>query len=376
MRRPLVLAIAAGLALTGCLSSDDAPTPAAEAEPEVIIDAARPAPAFNDIPNAQLGVIAKPDLNATLAEPPQLVAGEWWRIELHDKLTDTTTQFVRVVARVESDLYVFGMPHEGWWKEAVIFHTPAFGDVNKDLSHRAHDVPFQQLKFPLEDGATWETAWENPNPITATVSVESPTTARVTFTGTNCGPLGLIGLCPNPSQGVVAEILYDASMHEVVEANFPSHTWRVLEHGYGFEGWVTVPRSEHLVFLHGRLAAPALAFPGMMPATHTDVVTIEGGYNRVSFILANGNAIGTPVGGAYSTKATAPDGTVYELSSIPGGPLQIAFLEHANPDGDWTLEHMAAGPGLSFVEGIAYHQYDIRLPDGAVRSDHAHDVVR
>ena len=374
MRQVFVATLVLGLSLAGCFSAAEDPVLAAE--PNVTIDEARPEPVFNDIPNADLGEIAPPDTAATLLAPPQLTAGEWWRIELNDKITGATTQFVRVVARVEPDLYVFGMPHEGWWKEAIVFHTPAFGDVNKDLSHRAHDVPFQQLQFPLEDGATWETAWESPDPITATVAVESPTTARVTFVGTNCGPLGILGLCPNPAEGVVAELVYDATMHEVVEASFPSHDWRVLEHGYGYEGWVTVPRAEHLVFLHGRLGVPVFDFPNAAPATNTDTITVAGGFNRVSFILAAGNIAPPGQGGAYSEKATAPDGTVFELVNVPGTPLQVVFLEHNVPDGDWTLEHVAVGPGVAFAEGIAYHQYDIRLPDGAVRSDHSHDVVR
>ncbi|HUR68439.1 MAG TPA: hypothetical protein VM370_04275 [Candidatus Thermoplasmatota archaeon] len=375
MRRALLLFAVVGLSLAGCVATKDDETPATTS-PEVMIDADRPEPAFNDIPNADLGTLAPPDAAATLAEAPILKAGEWWRIELHDLITDNTTQFVRVVARAEDDVYVMGMPHEGWWKEAVIFHTPAFGDVNKDLSHRAHDVPFQELKFPLEDGATWETAWENPAPITASVKVESPTTARVTFTGQNCGLAGLVGQCPNPTEGVVAEVVYDATLHEVSEASFPSHTWKVLEHGYGYEGWVTVPRAEHLVFFHGRLGASVVDFATTSPTTPTDTVQVEGGFNRVSFILAVGNAVGTPVGGAYSEKATAPDGTVYQLDSIPGGPFTVGFYEGRDPDGEWQLEHTAVGPGIAFIEGIAYHQYDIRLPDGAIRSDHSHEVVR
>lgn len=378
MRRALLMVLGLSLVLPGCFGADTAaevePTPSSRGT--VTIDEARPAPAFNDIPEAQLGQLAAPDTAATLLAPPQLREGEWWRIELTDPITATTTSFIRVVARVEEDLYVFGMPHEGWWKEAVIFHTPAFGDVNKDLSHRAHDVPFQQLVFPLEDGATWETAWESPDPITALVTVESPTTARVTFTGKSCGLPGLLGQCPTETDVVVAEILYDATMHEVVEASFPSHSWRVVEHGYGFEGWITVPRGEHLVFFNGRFVAPAYDFLNSAPAGPTDTITIAGGYNRVSFILGAGNIAGIPSGGAYSEKATAPDGTVYQLDSIPGAPMQVVFLEHADPDGEWLLEHLAAGPGAVFAEGIAYHQYDIHLPSGNVRSDHSHEVVR
>ena len=37
---------------------------------------------------------------------------------------------------------------------------------------------------------------------------------------------------------------------------------------------------------------------------------------------------------------------------------------------------VAGGGAFVFIEGIAYHQYDISLPDGAIRSDHSHEVVR
>lgn len=379
MRRVIVLLLAVPLALAGCFAGTEEPVDAAATNGTVTIDENRPEPTFNDIPAADLGFVAAPDAAATLLEAPQLQEGEWWRIELSDGLTGATTQFVRVVAAVEDDLYVMGMPHEGWWKEAVIFHSPGFGDVNKDLSHRAHDVPFVPLQFPLEEGATWETAWESPAPIHALVTVESPTTARITFSGTNCGPTGLVGLCPNPSEGDAGiELLYDATVHEVVEATFPTHTWRVLEHGYGFEGWITVPRAEHLTFFHGRIGAPFADIfqPGAPAKAHVETVLIEGGYNRVSFILGAGNILPPGEGGAYRETATAPDGSVYSLEQIPGGPFTIEFFEHSNPDGEWNLEHLVAGPGYAFIEGIAYHQYDIHQPSGDIRSDHSHEVVR
>lgn len=373
--RLLLTLLAVPLGLAGCFT--DAVEPAAtgaEADPSVTIDEARPDPTFNDIPAADLGVLAAPDANATLDAPPVLQEGEWWRIELNDRLTGKTTQFVRVVARVEEDLVVFGMPHEGWWKEAVIFHTPAFGDVNKDLSHRAHDVPFQPLRFPLTDGATWETSWESPAPLVASVKVESPTTARVTFTGTNCGLFAFVGQCPDPTEGQVIELLYDAAQHEVVEADFPTHTWRVLEHGYGYEGWVTVPRGEDLVFLNGRVGAPVVDFTGgtLEPGLPTETVAIDGGFNRVSFILFVGG-IGGPT--VARERAIAPDGTEY-VAEVAGVGSQLLFLENSAPDGEWQLEHVVAGGGFAFIEGIAYHQYDMLLPSGSIRSDHSHDVVR
>lgn len=380
MRRLLVALIVIPLGLAGCFSAAKDPVDAnAATNGTLTIDANRPEPTFNDIPAADLGFVAPPDVTATLLAAPQLQEGEWWRIELTDAFTGKSSQFVRVVAAVEDDLYVMGMPHEGWWKEAVIFHSPGLGDVNKDLSHRAHDFPFVPLQFPLEDGKTWETQWESEAIVTAAVTVESPTEARITFTGQNCGVPGLFGLCPNPTEGVVAELVYDATMHEVRSANFPgTHSWRVIEHGYGFQGWVTVPRAEDLTFFHGRIGAPVVDLfqAGAPVKAPMDTVNIEGGYNRVSFILGVGNALPPGDGGAYRETATAPDGTQYVLESIPGAPFRLEFFEHANPDGEWNLEHLAAGPGYAFIEGIAYHQYDIQLPSGDIRSDHSHEVVR
>lgn len=334
-------------------------TPAADAPATPSVQVGdRPEPTFTDV---QLGTAAPPDANATLLEAPKLREGEWWKIHMTSPLTGDDVTFIRVVAKVEGDQYVVGMPHEGWYKEAVIYHTPAFGDIGADLSYRAHNIPFLPVKFPLTDGATWTTQFERPPDLTATVKVDSPTEATVVFT--------------DPDGNAAVTLVYDATIHEVREFTHSTVVYEVVEHGYGFEGWITVPRGEHLFFEHGRLGAPVLGFD-LQPAGPVESVEVSGGYNRMSFILAVGNALGVEQGGAYRETVTAPDGTQYTLESIPGAPLVFEFFEHANPDGVWQLEHLAAGPGIAFVEGIAYHQYDIHLPTGNVRSDHSHEVIR
>lgn len=332
----------------------------------------RPEPVFGEV---AVGPAARPDENATLLAPPRLVPGEWWRIRFESPYTEPT-EFLRVVARVEPDgTALVGMPHEGWWKEAVIFHTPALGEVAPDLSYAAHDVPFQPLVFPLTADATWETAWEDEaSALTATVEPVDETTVDVGFVGAACGITSFVVGCDGSDPTEVIRIRYDAKMHEIVRFEGPGMTWEVLEHGYGFEGWVTIPRAEDLVFLHGRFG-PALDLARAPATSTTDTVEVSGGYNRVSFILGAG---GVPPGsGVFRETATAPDGTVYELEVLPGqGGYRALFLEHASPDGTWTFEHVSGGGGLVMAEGVAYHQYDIRLPDGAVRTDHAHEVVR
>ena len=354
-----LLVLAAGAA--GCMGeAETAASGPAASDPSVVVDAARPDPTFAEVALTP----AVRDLDASLLAPPRLVPGEWWKIHFTSPLTGVEVEFVRVVGAIDGDTYVVGMPHEGWYKEAVVYHTPCFGDVTAlELGCRAHNIPFAPLKFPLTDGATWVTQFERPPDLKASVKVVSPTEAEIVFT--------------DPDGNVEIEMVYDATIHEVRSFKHAIAVWEVVEHGYGFEGWITIPRAEELVFEHGRVGLPFVSVkPLGQPAAPLETVEISGGYNRLSFILAVGNALGPGVGGAYRETATAPDGTAYQLESIPGGPLKIEFFEARDPDGTWQLEHLAAGPGIAFIEGIAYHQYDIRLPDGAIRTDHSHEVIR
>ena len=355
--------------LAGCLGGAAPPAePTTAATPSVEINENRPEPVFGDV---AVGPAAQPDLHATLAAPPKLVPGEWWRVQLESPLTGDKQEFVRVLAAVEGDTLVFGMPHEGWWKEAVVYHTPAFGDVDaKDLSYNVHDVLFTPLKFPLVDGQTWDTKWEGGATIKAEVKTEGDTIAHVTFTNPHGG---LLAPATGGAPTKVLELTYDAAQHEVVEFKHPTVTFRVVEHGYGFQGWVTVPRAEKLVFFHGRIgeALDANLQPNPTP---TETVKIDGGYNRLSFIL-NVGSIGAPAPTCSET-AKAPDGKEYKLEATPCADSIIKFFEHENPDGNWDLTHVAPAGSVAFIEGIASHQYDIRLPDGAIRADHSHPVIR
>lgn len=357
------------LLAAGCVDSGPAPEALDDSNttrPTVQVVTDRPEPVFNDV---EVGPSAMPDLNATLAAAPKLVRGEWWRVELESPLTGDKQEFIRVLADIDGDTLVFGMPHEGWWKEAVIFHTPPFGDVDsKDLSYHVHDSLFTPLKFPLTDGQTWDTKWEGGADIKASVKTEGDKIAHVTFTQ-NGGGLNPLATGPR----TVLELTYDATQHDVVEFRHPTVIFRVVEHGYGFEGWVTVPRAEKLVFFHGRIGQAVDANLQPNPSPVEDV-KIEGGYNRLSFIL-NVGTIGAPAPTCSET-AVAPDKTEYKLESTPCEGQKFVFLEATNPDGIWSLTHVAPGGSIAFIEGIAYHQYDIRLPDGAIRADHSHEVIR
>jgi hypothetical protein len=364
--RALALALVTALLAAGCLTAADEPAaPATAPSPGVQIVEDRPDPTAGV---ATLGEAAAPDEAATLDAPPRLQVGEWWRIRTESPYGAANAEYVRVVGEVTDEGYVFGMPHEGWYKEGVIFHVPFFGDVGFDLSGQAHDVPLELLKFPLVDGATWKTVYMGPPELTATVDAdEAAKTARVTFT--------------DPDGNVAIELTYDAKLHEIVEYWHPMLSYEVLEHGYGFEGWVTVPRGMQTPILSGRIGP--LDASGMPNPSTTDVVEVAGGYNRMSLLLWRGDigllapAVPDVGPGVYGIQATDPAGNVYELGPGPmTGGTDLGIFESSDVDGAWSIDYTALGAGGAFVMGISYHQYDILLPSGEKRSDHAHPVVR
>ncbi|HWH09453.1 MAG TPA: hypothetical protein VNX21_09655, partial [Candidatus Thermoplasmatota archaeon] len=231
MRQLLVLAAVLSVGLAGCLSGGDAPQDvgAAATNSSVMIDPNRPEPTADG--DVKLGASAQPDLNATLAAAPKLVPGEWWKIRMMSPIDGREAEYIRVMAEDTGASYVFGMPHEGWYKEAVIYHVPFFGDVEYDLSGHAHDIPFKPLVFPLTDETTWTTKFEGGPDLKATVKTNpADQTAVVTF---RTPPTQA-----NPEGNVAIELTYDAKVHEIVSFKQQTIHYEVLDHGYGFEGWV------------------------------------------------------------------------------------------------------------------------------------------
>lgn len=355
-----VLAVLA-LLVAGCTAPAAEPAPLAAEETQPVIDASRPAPTFGDVAT---GDAAAADAEATLAAPPQLKAGEWWRIR-STPMGGEAVEYVRVVAAVQEDGYVMGMPHEGWFKEAVAYHSPAFGDVGFDLSYNTHNHRFAPVQFPLTEGATWETDFAT-LALVATVHVLDPYTAEITFTpkAGEPQPMDPVYALMFGDFGTTAFTLtYDARQHEVVKFGSGVIQYEVIGHGYDFAGWTTVPRGEETPIDHG--AGP--------PMVHQSLsIPVAGGFNRLTMMHFLGGA--TP--GAYRIRTVAPDGTEQLTEAIAGSQMTVAFYEAVDPDGDWTLETLTAGPGFGYAMGIAYHQYDIRLPDGAKRADHSHKVIR
>lgn len=361
-RRALALPLAL-LLLAGCAAPAD---PAGAGAP-VVVDADRPDTTFTDVVT---GPAVGPDVNATTAAAPRLVEGEWWRIRFSSGFYDDVNEVVRVVANATPDGYIFGMPHQGWFKEAIAYHAPAFGDVGLDLSYATHNVVFEPVRFPLTAGATWETAFAA-SPMTATVESADEHTAVVRLdpppsTDPTTPVMTLAGLAASASM----RLTYDARQHEVVKMESFIGTWEVVEHGYGFEGWVTVPRGEHTAIDYGTFWAGS---PGEQPMTTRDV-GVEGGFNRLTMM----HLVAPVTPGTFRITSTPPQGEpfVTEVTSTTDQALVVRFYEVTDPDGTWVQEDSALGVGATYSMGIAYHQYDIHLPDQQRRTDHSHAVVR
>lgn len=370
MARPRALASLAALllmvpALAGCAE----PTPASVSSPD-----AQPIDLVTDRPATSSGQVATgpaaaPDLNATTEAAPRLVEGEWWRIRYSSPFYADAPEVVRVVADASPEGYLFGMPHEGWFKEAIAYHAPAFGDVALDLSYDTHNERFEPLRFPLTKDATWTTTFGT-SPFIATVEEADTYTATIRLDPPETEPdptdAALAALAPFGGSGSM-RLVYDARQHEVVRFESSVGTWEVVEHGYGYQGWVTVPRGMATVIDYGQFLA---ATPGEPVVTRTQ--TVEGGYNRLTLLH-----VIVPLGpGAYRVRAVTPNGTEFATESIAGQSLVMRFHEASDPDGEWNLEDLVLGPGATYSMGMAYHQYDIRLPDGIRRADHDHAVIR
>ena len=307
----------------------------------------------------------------TLAAVPEWRLGEWWTYTMTDGFTGSTYEFTRVVAGEDraAGNYLVGFPVESFSNDVMLFHVPGFGDITQaNLAYETHDSYFQPLEFPLVQGNDWEVSFEGVANGIATVTEASGTKATITMEVSVYGT-------------IVAE--YDAEVGEITslvvgqDGSYAQYT--ITGHGYGYEGQVRVPHAHDLVFNHGRFAGVVstggIGAPEDPQEVTQDIVTVEPGYDRLSFIIAVGGGatfLGTPVTvGVFRTTVTAPDGTVYEVLWTPaelaaGRDLIIEAIGHESPEGTWTFDHVAGGGGVSFVEGIGYHSIDVELPSGCV----------
>lgn len=339
--RPSVPALALALALAGCAApAEDAAAPLATS---ALADVAPGVRLLDGAPEAP-----------TLDAPPRWKTGEWWRIEVHDVFTGVTTEVTKVVVGERDGKYLVGMPAGDWNGVYLALHLPGLTEVDAaTFETEVHDAPFRPVAFPLEDGASWETGWHQlvspRSALTAEVTVESPTVARVDLQG----------------PGGVMSAVYDAEIRAIASFDFEGYgSYKVLEHGYGFRGPVKVAAGQDVVLLSQRIAG-AVQVPGTKPGAPVESVDVAEGYGEISVSLLAGTFIPQDSQvGAYYVSVTAPDGTEEDLVVATGlskNGLDGYAFEYPDPAGTWTVRHVAGGPGTTLVEGLAYEPIVVDL---------------
>lgn len=281
----------------------------------------------------------------TLESPPRFSSGDWWRVEMFDVFSTNTREVTVVVAGVQGDHYLFGLPaaDAAQLDDLMGMHIPPTGEVGRDdLSFWAH-APFVPIKFPVHDGETWETVFEF-TPVNATVTVLDATHAEVRTDG----PFAI-------------EAVYDAELGwfaTFTSANFGE--WRVVDHGVGFEGELLVPRGHELAWLTGRFAG-IYGFD-RQPAAPVEAVTLDERFDRVSAVVMLGGAEGH-----FREANVAPDGQRFEYEATKtDAVLTLEMYGKAQPEGAWTFEHVATGAGIAASEAVAYELFSVTLPAGPV----------
>lgn len=296
----------------------------------------------------------------SLEATPDWRIGEWWTIEMTSPLIGYDVTWTRVVAGTEGADLLLGQPKDEWVKDALLFHVPGLGEVARDdLSYEVHDARFHVTDFPLTDGKEWDTEFEG-NAVTAQVTTNPDGTAEIWYC---CG--ANITATYDPQLGVLSSFEAEGLI-----------SYEVVDHGFGYEGIVTVPHGHDLVFVNGRIAS-VVSFD-QEPAPPVEEVELSSDYDRVTFAGIVGDIVnGPPVGGAYREVATSPNGTAFETTRLPveGAGLTVNVFETTEVGGTWSFEHEAAGPGIAFTEGIAYHVFDIQLPEGHLLGDHSEHVT-
>lgn len=303
----------------------------------------------------------------TTAAAPQWSTGEWWRYRVTPDAHNPPFEVTRVVAGRDGDTYVVGMPLEDWSADVVSFHLPAFGDIRaSDLAYEVHDGMYKLLDFPLTPGATWQAFFEFDN-VTVTVHEVTTKSATLAVTRDFTNPATSNALNEVLFGGnFSATVLYDAELGEVRSLDIDAFGLvEVVDHGFGWTGTLRCPRGQDFVFFEGGIGPVAQGTPAGTPGD----AEVGDQYDGMALTMGVGplGVGGVPLTGYYRERATAPDGTVYEVTALPAeGEFQFHTFGVERPGGRWTFEHVAGGPGLAQSEGFAFEVHDVTLPGLAV----------
>lgn len=287
----------------------------------------------------------------SLAAPPDLQVGEWWRMEVDPDLVGATFEATLVVTDVEDGRATLGIVPDDFSHHFLVLHVPPLGDL--ELATMAWHVmwdDFEALRFPLEEGRTWEADFHG-NDVTAEVTRVEGNRAWIGYTGED-----------------EIEAVYDADQGMITEFDEERLllSFRVLEHGTGYEGPVRKMNRIRLGLMERGPAEPADEASGES-GRRTATVEVESGATDGSISLVVWNRGFEDEPGRYRIVATAPDGTVLEetFETGVGGPSVVpASFGHDVVDGTWQIDFERDGPAGLLVELFTYDLVEVELGAG------------
>lgn len=330
MRGPL-LAIACFVTLpllAGCLATDPGP----------------PEPA----PLLRVGTPTETELAArTVDAPPELYLGQWWQYRFYHVRTGISSEVTLVVAGYENDTVLIGMPADAFDDAVMVTHVPPIGIVDpRTWGWDVHERHFAPLQFPLREGDSWETGWQNPeDDVTATVMSVDGQNAHIDMVGA--------------TRHITAH--YDAKLAALRRLDVEGYGgFEYLASGYEHAGPVVVPYGHQPLLMESRVAGVTDGANNPVPPTAT--YELSGPYTAMSLLLMAGPQIGeTP--GAYRLEATGPNGQQFTHLAAPPESFGVthSIYHSTNVAGTWQATWAMAGPGFGFFEGIGYEARTIEL---------------
>lgn len=287
----------------------------------------------------------------SLAEPPNLQVGEWWRMEVDPALVGATFEATLVVTEVEGGTATLGIVPDDFHHDFLLVHVPPLGDLDlATLSWRVMWDDFEALRFPLEEGASWEADFHG-NAVMAQVTRVEGDRAWVSFTGEN-----QIDLVYDARRGMITEF-----QEERLRLGF-----RVLEHGTGYTGPVRAMNRIRLGYMAMGPGEPSSdGVPGSGRSSSTYEVASGSADGTLSFAVWNLGVEDEP--GRYRIVATAPDGTVFDetFETGPGSPSVIPrSFPHQGVDGSWQIDFERDGPARLLVELFTYDLQAVEMNGG------------
>lgn len=291
----------------------------------------------------------------TLAEPPELEVGEWWTFEARGEEADADYQVTVVVAEREDDMARLGLSAEDFDDDLFVFHIPPLGDVDPEtLAWRVMWEDFEALRFPLEEGRTWEADFHGFD-VEAEVAEVDGSRAHVHMEG------------DDPAWGEQRiELVYDARRGMITELHEENIglSFRVIDHGFGHEEPVKTPRGIEMSLLDFRPGELMELVGEEVPEDEgRSSIEVEVDHSHGSMGLVMQHEPAPEESGTYEIAATNPEGETFEavFEFEPGDPLLAleAFPTDA-VQGTWEIEYHRDGAGILAAEFFTYDLVESR----------------